>query len=66
MANDGPIKNEQLAILKIAVLTPCGPLSLDGLESLGYSDVGDFMIMTDLRCWWQNHDVAEFFYVGDF
>ena len=51
MANDGPIKNGQLAILKIAVLTPCGPLSLDGLESLGYSDVGDFMIMTDLRCW---------------
>ena len=32
-----------------------------------YSDVGDFMILTDLRSWWQNHYVGDFFgYVGDF
>ena len=25
------------------------------------------MMMTDLRCWWQNHYVGDFFrYVGDF
>ena len=29
--------------------------------------VGDFMMVTDLRCWWQNHYVGDFFrYVGDF
>ena len=29
--------------------------------------VGDFMMLTDLRCWWQNHYVGDFFrYVGDF
>ena len=29
--------------------------------------VGNFMMMTDLRCWWQNHYVGDFFrYVGDF
>ena len=28
--------------------------------------VGDFMMVTDLRCWWQNHYVGDFFrYVGD-
>ena len=28
--------------------------------------VGDFMIVTDMRCWWQNHYVIDFFrYVGD-
>ena len=31
------------------------------------SDVGDFMMVTDLRCWWRNHFVGDFFrYVGDF
>ena len=25
--------------------------------------VGDFMLMTDLRCWWQNHYVDDFFFV---
>ena len=29
--------------------------------------VGDFMIVTDFRCWWQNHYVGDFFhYVRDF
>ena len=29
--------------------------------------VGDYMMVTDLRCWWQNHYVCNFFrYVGDF
>ena len=29
--------------------------------------VCDFMMVTDLRCWWQNHYVGDFFrYVGDF
>ena len=29
--------------------------------------VGDFMMVTDLRCWWQNHYVGDFFRcVGDF
>ena len=29
--------------------------------------VGDFMMVTDLRCWLQNHYVGDFFrYVGDF
>ena len=29
--------------------------------------VGDFMMVTDFRCWWQNHYVSDFFrYVGDF
>ena len=33
----------------------------------GDSDVGDFMMATDLRCWRQNHYVGDFFrYVGDF
>ena len=33
----------------------------------GDSDVGDFMMVTDLRCWWQNHYVDDFLcYVGDF
>ena len=32
------------------------------------SDVGDiFILVTDLRCWWQSHYVGHFFrYVGDF
>ena len=32
------------------------------------SDVGDIvMLATDLRCWWQNNYVVDFFrYVGDF
>ena len=34
---------------------------------MGDNDVGDFMTVTDLRCWWQNHYVGDFFrYVGDF
>ena len=34
---------------------------------MGESDVGDFMMVTDLRCWCQNHYVGEFFrYVGYF
>ena len=29
--------------------------------------VGDFMMVTDLKCWWQNHYAGDFFrYVGDF
>ena len=33
----------------------------------GDSDVGDFMMVTGLRCWWQNHYVGDLFrYVGDF
>ena len=33
----------------------------------GDSDVGDFMMVTDFRCWWQNHYVGDFFhYLGDF
>ena len=29
--------------------------------------VGDFMMVTDFICWWQNHYVGDFFrYVGDF
>ena len=29
--------------------------------------VGDFMMATDFRCWWQNHYVGDLFrYVGDF
>ena len=37
-------------------------------DSLGDSDVGDIVMMvTDFRCWWQNHYVGDFFrYVGDF
>ena len=32
-----------------------------------YSDIGDFMMVTDLRSWWQNHYVSDSFrYVGDF
>ena len=27
----------------------------------GDSDVGDFMMVTDFRCWWQNHYVGDFF-----
>ena len=34
---------------------------------IGDSDVGDFMMVTDLRCWWQNQYVGDFFhYVSDF
>ena len=38
------------------------------IRQYGDSDVGDIvMIVTDLRCWWQNHYVGDFFrYVGDF
>ena len=25
--------------------------------------VGDFMMVTDLRCWWQNHYVGDFFFL---
>ena len=33
----------------------------------GDNDVGDFMMVTDFRCRWQNHYVGDFFrYVGDF
>ena len=33
----------------------------------GDSDVGAFMMVTDLRCWWQNHYVGDVFrYVSDF
>ena len=34
----------------------------------GDSDVGDIVMMvTDFRCWWQNHYVDDFFrYVVDF
>ena len=33
----------------------------------GDSDVGDFMMVTDFRCWWHNHYVDDFFrYVDDF
>ena len=33
----------------------------------GDSDVGDSMMATDLRCWWQNPYVGYFFrYIGDF
>ena len=32
----------------------------------GESDVGDFMMVTDFRCWWQYPYVEDFFrYVGD-
>ena len=27
----------------------------------GNSDVGDFMMVSDLRCWWHNHYVGDFF-----
>ena len=27
----------------------------------GDSDVGDFMMVTDFRCWWQNHHIGDFF-----
>ena len=39
---------------------------------MGDSDVGDiamcgFRMVNDLRCWWQNHYVSDFFrYVSDF
>ena len=32
-------------------------------EYLGDSDVGDFMMVTDFRCWWQNHYVGVFFVI---
>ena len=33
----------------------------------GYSDIGDFMMAIDLKCWLQNHYVGDFFrYVDDF
>ena len=36
-------------------------------NGVGDSDVGDFMMVTGLRFWWQNHYVGDFFrYVGDF
>ena len=32
----------------------------------GDSDVGDFMMVTDFQCWWQNHYVGAFIrYVVD-
>ena len=30
-------------------------------KRIGYSDVGDFIMATDLRCWWQSHYVGDFF-----
>ena len=34
---------------------------------IGDSDVGDFMMVTDFGCWWQNQYVGDFVrYVGDF
>ena len=38
-----------------------------GTKIIGDSDVGDFMMVTDFRYWWQDHYVGDFFrYVGDF
>ena len=37
------------------------PLGIFGQEFLGDSDVADFMMVTDFRCWWQNHSVCDFF-----
>ena len=28
-----------------------------------YSDIGDFIMVSNLRCWWQNHYVGDFFIV---
>ena len=37
------------------------------IAKVGYSDVGNFMMVTDLRCWCQNEYFSEFFhYVGIF
>ena len=30
-------------------------------DGVGDSDVGDFMMVTDFRCWWQNHYIGDFF-----
>ena len=33
---------------------------------IGDSDVGDFVMVTAFRCWWQDHYVGDFLrYVGD-
>ena len=35
--------------------------NIDTALLFGYSDVGDFMMVTVFRSWWQNHDIDEFF-----
>ena len=42
-------------------------LVTDEWDEMSDSDVGDFMMVTDLRCCWQNHYVGDFFrYVCNF
>ena len=44
-----------------------GSASKNCINEIGDSDVGDFMMVIDLRCWWHNHYVGDFFrYVGHF
>ena len=42
-------------------------LQYANITTFGYSDVGDFTMLTESRDWWQNYYVGDFFhYVGDF
>ena len=42
-------------------------LTIKSDQNNGDSDVGDFIMATDLRYWWQSYYVGDFFrYVGDF
>jgi len=37
-------------------------MKMQSKEENGVSDVGNIITMvTDLRCWWQNHYVGDFF-----
>ena len=40
-------------------------ISVNSLHRLTYSNVGDFVMATDLRCWRQNHYISEFLPVGE-
>ena len=60
-----------LMTLKISIRSPTYPKILTIFKSvtemLVTSFVGDFMMVNDLRCWYNNHYISDFFrYVGDF
>ena len=68
-------KNTVLALLFLSFVhdkktyyhKTCFLITIMSIAKVGYSDVGNFMMVTDLRCWCQNEYFSEFFhYVGIF
>ena len=50
---------EKVISVFISIIDPSDKKCL--YENLDYCVVGDFMIVTVLKCWWQNHYVDDIF-----